>query len=470
MKIKIGELTPKQKEQFDQLLEKHKDIFIKHPNDFGRTDVTTHPIDTKDEKPIKQHAYKTDFKKQEVIQKEINKMLEAGVIRRSTSPWTSPVVLIPKPDGSIRFCIDYRKLNKITRKDNQPLPRIDDLLDSFQKSKWFTSLDLAAGYWQVPMKPEDIEKTAFITHLGTYEFLVMPFGLCNAPATFQRMMNIIFEDLLFKFIKIYLDDCNIHSKTFEEHLQHLEEVFNRLRKAGLKLKPSKCHFCSPEIKFLGHIVGKDGIKADPSKVEKVKNFPIPTNLTELRGFIGLASYYRKFVPQFSHIAKPLTSLTKKDTPFIWSEKQNKAFEDLKDKLCSTPILQFPDLEKEFYLYTDASNYAMGAILAQKDEDNNEHAIAYASKGLNKHELNYTVTEKECLAIVWAIRHFEHYITGRHFTIVTDHYALKWLYTQKPKGRLARWIMSIQEHDFEIIHKEGKKHRNADALSRIPSQK
>src|SRR5581483_6053711 len=405
LKMKKGNLTLEQEKQFNQLLERHRDIFAKDSNDLGKTDVTYHTIDTGNERPIKQNYYRVDPFKQEIIQKEIKKMLEAGVIRRSSSPWTSPVVLIKKPDGSIRFCIDYRKLNKIIKKDNQPLPRIDDLLDAFKGCKWFTSLDLAAGYWQVPVDLEDIEKTAFITHEGTYEFLVIPFGLCNAPATFQRMMNTIFDDLLYKYIKVYLDDCNIHSETFEEHLIHLEEVFNRLRKAGLKLKPSKCHFCLPEIKFLGHIVGRDGIKVDPSKIEKVKNFPVPTNLTELRSFIGLASYYRKFVPEFSKIVKPLTSLTKKDTPYVWTQKQQEAFDILKDKLCDTPVLQFPDFNRHFYLYTDASGYAMGAILAQKDENDQEYVIAYASKGFTGAQHNYTTTEKECLAIIWGIEHF-----------------------------------------------------------------
>ena len=315
-KISIGTLTEKQQKQFDELMEKHQDIFAKDSNDLGRTNVTQHSIETGDERPIHQNFYRVDPAKQEIIKKEIEKMKESGVIRRSTSPWTSPVVLVGKKDGTTRFCVDYRRLNKITKKDAQPLPRIDDMLDAFRGAKWFTSLDLAAGYWQVPMKEEDIEKTAFITAEGTYEFTIMPFGLCNAPATFQRMMNVIFEDLLFKYIKVYLDDCNIYSNTFEEHLEHLEEVFNRLRKAGLKLKPSKCQFCYPEIKFLGHVIGRDDIKVNPDKIEKVKNFPVPVDKTGLQSFIGLASYYRKFIPEFSKIAKPLTTLFKKDTLYV----------------------------------------------------------------------------------------------------------------------------------------------------------
>jgi len=397
-------------------------------------------------------------------------MLEAGVIKRSSSPWTSPVVIVPKPDGSKRFCIDYRKLNSYTKKDNHPIPRIDDLLDAFTGAKWFTTLDLAAGYWQIPMKEEDIEKTAFITQDGTYEFTVMPFGLCNAPATFQRMMNLIFEDMLFRNIKVYLDDCNIYSKTFEQHLKDLEEVFIRLRNAGLKLKPTKCHFCHQEIKFLGHIVGVNGIKVDPDKIEKVKNFPQPKNLRELRGFVGLASYYRKFIKDFSNIVRPLTKLFKKSEEYIWTEKQGKAFDILKEKLTTAPVLQFPNFDEPFILYTDASMQALGAVLAQKDKEGKEYVIAYASKGLTSAEQNYTVTELECYAVIWAIEKFHLYLASKKFTVVTDHYALKWLQTSVPKGRRARWILRLQPYDFEIQYKEGRKHLNADALSRIPQQK
>jgi len=323
-------------------------------------------------------------------------------------------------------------------------------------------LDLAAGYWQVPMKEEDIEKTAFITAEGTYEFTVMPFGLCNAPATFQRMMNIIFEDLLFKYIKVYLDDCNIYSNTFEEHLEHLEEVFNRLREAGLKLNPSKCQFCYSKIKFLGHVVGRDGVKVDLDKIEKVKNFPVPVDKTGLQSFIGLASYYRKFIPEFSKIAKPLIALFKKDIVYEWKDKHQEAFEKLKKLLCETPILQFPDFSRPFFLYTDAIYKALGAVLSQKDDDGNEHVISYASKSLTEAEQNYAVTELECLAILWAVEKFHLYLAEKHFTVVTDHYELKWLQTQELKGKRARWMLRLQLYDFTVEYKEGKKHKNADA--------
>src|SRR5256886_3044175 len=243
----------------------------------------------------------------------IGEMLKKGIIRKSKSPWSSPVVFVPKKGGEIRFCIDYRKLNKVTKKDNHPLPRIDEMLDKFEGSQWFSSIDLASAYWQVEMDERDIEKTAFITSEGLYECLVMPFGLCNAPATFQRLMHEVLGNLIYTKIPVYLDDIIIHSETFEQHLEDIQEVFDRLRDAKLMSKESKCEFCAPEIKFLGHIVGRDGRKVDPDKVEKVKNYPRPENISQLRGFLGLASYYRKFIKDFSMMAKPLTKLLKGTT-------------------------------------------------------------------------------------------------------------------------------------------------------------
>ena len=478
----IGKLTDKQKMDFEQLMRKNKDIFAKDRDDLGKTGLVKHTIDTGDAKPIKQRAYQTSQKEKQVINEEVKRMLKQGIIRKSNSPWTSPVVLVRKKDGKYRFCIDYRKLNSITKKDNHPLPRIDDMLEMFRGSQWFTTLDLASGYWQVEMDEKDREKTAFITYDGIYEFNVMPFGLCNAPATFQRLMHTVLEDLIFKKAPVYIDDINVHSKIFEQHLKDLEQVFMKIRKAKLKLKLGKCHFCYPEIKFLGYIVGKDGIKTDQEKIEKVKNFPRPTNITELKSFIGLASYYRRFIEGFSKISKPLTELQegisftknkminkmikKKNIEENWTDKQEKCFLELKKRLTEAPVLMYPDFDKPFKLYTDASGKALGAVLQQKGIDEKEHVIAYASKSLTKAEQNYSTTELECLAVVWAIEKFHHYLMGEKFTVVTDHYALKWLRTQPIKGRIGRWILKLQAYDFEVEYKEGKRHSNADALSRI----
>ena len=275
-------------------------------------------------------------------------MMEQGIIRPSSSPWASPIVLVKKKNGKMRFCVDYRKVNKITKRDAYPLPRIDEILDSLGKAKWFTSLDLASGYWQVEMNETDREKTAFVTKQGIFEFNVMPFGLTNAPATFQRLMDRVFYDIKDKYVLVYLDDVTIYSSTFEEHIQHLKEVLERFRRANLKLNLDKCHFCKKEISFLKHLVSEEGIKPDPTKVNKVKNFPMPINTTELRGFIGLASYYRHFVQDFATIVKPINYLLRKNISFIWNEACEKAFEFLKKKLITTPILIYLAFSNHLY--------------------------------------------------------------------------------------------------------------------------
>ena len=331
----------------------------------------------------------------------------------------------------------------------------------------YTSVDLKKGFWQVPIAEKDRCKTAFSTKYGTYEFLVMPFGLTNAPATFQRMMNKLLEDYIGKFVEVYVDDIIIYSKNFEEHLIHLEKVFKALNEVNLKLSIEKSKFCQKEVKFLGHIVSEQGIKVDERKIQSIKEFPIPKNLRELRGFLGLASYYRKFIEKFSHVAKPLNILLKKDVKYNWNEKCQKAFEELKRRLINAPILRYPDFKKPFYIITDASGIGLGAILSQKDEYGREYVIEYASRSLNNAESNYSAQELECLAVYWAVEHFYPYIGYNKFYLVTDNAALKWLHTSGLKQRRGRWIHMLQEYDFEVIHRAGKKNTNADALSRIP---
>jgi hypothetical protein len=323
-----------------------------------------HKINTGDAAPIAQTYYRTSPPKEKFLREEITKLEKAGLVRKSKSPWASPVVIVGKKDGSQRLCIDYRKLNKITKPDMYPLPRIDDMLERFGQAQWFTTLDLASGYWQVGMDPKDVEKTAFITPFGLYEFLVMPFGLSYAPGTFQRLMNRVLHDYLGIFVAVYLDDVIIFTKgPFEQHLDELQQVFNKLRKANLMIKIQKCYFCSPNLKFLGHVVGRDGIRPDPEKIEKVENFPVPKSVTQLRSALGLFTYYRKFVKDFSKIARPLFELLKKDTYYIWTEKQQTAFDRLKLALISAPILTYPDFEKPFIIYTDASKIGLRAVLA-----------------------------------------------------------------------------------------------------------
>jgi hypothetical protein len=467
--LNLGPLDHHQQQIFESLLHEFKDICAKSQTEIGRTNVIQHRIETGDSMPISQTPYRINPKNKEFLRNEIANMEKNGIIRKSSSPWAAPVVIVDKKGGEKRICIDYRKLNAITKPDAYPLPRIDDMLESFGQAKWFTTLDLASGYWQVGMNKEDIEKTAFATPFGLYEFLVMPFGLSYAPGTFQRLMNRVLQDFLGDFIAVYLDDVIIYSKgSFEQHVDHIRQVFTALRKANLKVKLKKCHFILPNIHFLGHVVGRDGIKPDPEKIDKVKNFPTPTNITELRSALGLFSYYRKFIKDFSRIAKPMLTLLKKDEPFNWDNKQQQAFDRLKDMLIKAPILTYPDFDKSFVIYTDASGIGLGAVLSQIKEGK-EHVIAYASRSLNPAEKNYSVTDQECLAVVWSIKHFQHYLGLKPFTIITDHSALKWLKTAKmPKGRRARWIMELQQYTFEVKHRPGKTNQNADALSRNPT--
>ena len=469
--LNLGPLDEHQQRLFQKLMMDHKDICARSQTEIGRTNIIKHSIDTGDARPIYQTPYNTNPKNKAFLKEEIAKMEANGIIRKSISPWASPVVIVDKKGGDKRICIDYRKLNAVTKPDAYPLPRIDNMLESFGQAKWFTTLDLASGYWQVAMKEKDIEKTAFTTPFGLYEFLVMPFGLSYAPGTFQRLMNRVLQDFLDDFVAVYLDDVIIYTKgSFEQHMDHLRQVFKALKEANLKIKLKKCHFALPNIHFLGHVVGQDGIRPDPEKIEKVKHFPVPTNLTQLRAALGLFSYYRKFIKDFSRIAKPMLTLLKKDAPFSWTEKQQNAFDRLKEMLVKAPILGYPDFEKPFIIYTDASGIGLGAVLSQVKEDGKEHVIAYASRSLSPAEKNYSVTDQECLAVVWAIKKFQHYLGLLPFTIITDHIALKWLQTSKmPSGRRARWVMELQQYDFSIKHRPGKTNANADALSRAPDK-
>ena len=397
-----------------------------------------------------------------------NKVLcDQGIIWKSKSPFSAPIVLVPKRDGSIRLCIDYRRINEVTKKDVYPIPRIDEMLDALNKSKYYTVLDMCQGYHQVPVKESDKEKTAFSYFGGHFEFNFMPFGLCNSAPTFQRLMDTLLSGLLWNSCLVYIDDVIIFSETFEEHVNRLESVFTRFQESGLKLKAKKCFFAKREVTFLGHCVNEHGISPDKEKVSAIKNFPKPNNVSELRSFVGLISYYRKFIPDFASKADSFHKLLRKGTKYIWDENCVRTFDMFKQALTQYPILHYPDFNLPFLLMTDACDTGLGIVLAQQGPEG-ERVIAYASRTIKPNERNYAVIEKEALAIVWGVKYFRHYLYGRKVTIITDHNPLKWLMNIKdPAGRLARWSLTLQEYDLQIEHRAGRKHQNADALSRIP---
>jgi hypothetical protein len=461
-------LTEIQKDEFLKLLITFSSIFAATDFDLGQTDKLRHHIDTDGATPIRQSVRRISPIKREEVQKLLKEMLKKDVIQRSSSPWAAPIVLVKKKDGSTRFCVDYRKLNLVTRKDAYPLPRIDSTLDTLSGSQWFSTIDMLSGYWQVKIADEDRPKTAFGTTEGLFEFKVMPFGLCNAPATFQRLMDLILAGMQWSQCLVYIDDVVVVGRTFEEHLQNLQAVFLRLKQAGLKIKPSKSVFFQKSVRYLGYLVTTDGIQPDPDKVNKVTEWPVPSSVREVQQFIGFASYYRRFVKDFSTIARPLHQLSQRGVHFNWSKECNDAFSMLRVCLSSSPVLAYPDFSRTFTLDTDASDKGIGAVLSQLDDEGRERVIVYGSHLLTKPERRYCVTRRELLAAVFFIKQFRSYLYGREFILRTDHGSLQWLRNFKePEGQLARWLERLQEFNFKIIHRQGKKHTNADALSRLP---
>ncbi|XP_076299573.1 uncharacterized protein LOC143218325 [Lasioglossum baleicum] len=450
--------------QFDDFLQAEMKLFEAVP---GRTNLIEHRIKLLDETPLKQRYQPRNPAMQAIINEEVAKMLNDRVIEPSSSPWSSPVVVVKKKDGKPRFCVDFRRLNDRSEKDAYPLPHIQATLEKLRGARYLTTLDLKNGYWQVPLEDASRPPTAFtVPGKGLFQFRVMPFGLHSAPATFQRLFDRIIGPELEPYAFAYLDDIIIASKTLEEHQRHLREVFRRLRAAGLRLNPDKCRFCVSSLRYLGHIVDQQGIRTDPEKTSAIAKITAPKNIREVRRFHVMASWYRRFVPNFAEIVEPLTQLTRKNAKWKWTEAEEKAFQTLKDKLVTTPVLACPDFEQPFTLQTDASDHGLGVVLIQGPA-NKERVIAYASHTLSTTERNYSATEKECLAVVWGIRKMKPYLEGYHFTVLTDHQALRWLQQiDSPTGRLARWALELQQYDFDIQYRPGKLNHVADALSRI----
>ena len=450
--VKVDSKLPeKQLNKIHKLISEYDHIFSKDKNDLGYYNESEFKIETGNEKPVKSKAYRVPFAQQANIDNMVDEMLENRIITKCQSAWSSPVVIVKKKDGTDRFCVDYRKLNGITVKDVYPVPLIGETLDALRGCSYFTTLDLASGYWQMALDEEAKAKTAFITHKGLFQFEVLPFGLSNAVSAFQRQMEAILEGL--SNSKVYLDDIMTHSKSFDDHLIHLELVFKRLEKANLKIKPSKCLFAARETKFLGFDVSSYGIRPCEDKLEAVKKYPVPHNQKTVKRFLGLASYYRKFIRNYSSIVEPINRLLKKNTKFVWSNECQEAFNILINKLINPPILVYPDYNKEFYLTVDASCSGVGGV-SQIDEKGDEKAIGYASRGLSDAEKNYSATEFEACAVVWDIDFFRHYLYGHKFVIWSDHNPLQYMDNTKNKTtKVNRWRLELSEYKFEIKYKK-----------------
>lgn len=383
------------------------------------------------------------------------------LIRPSTSPWGAPAIFVSKKDGSRRMCIDYRELNRVTIKNRYPMPRIDDLLDQLKGACVFSQLDLQSGYHQMRVEEPSIPLTAFRTRYGLYEFPVMPFGLTNAPAFFMDLMNRLFQPFLDQFVIIFIDDILVYSRSIEEHRHHLRKVLEVLREQKLYAKFSKCHFWKKEVRFLGHVVSEDGISVDPDKVVAVREWKQPTTVTEIRSFLGLAGYYRRFIENFSLIASPLTKLTRKGVPFLWTDTCEKSFQELKHRLTTAPVLVIPVRGGKLVVYTDACGTGLGAVLMQDGK-----VVAYASRQLRPHEVRYATHDLELAAIVFALKMWRHYLFGEKFELFTDHKSLKYLKTQKDLNmRQQRWMEFLEQFDFDLSYHPGKANLVADALSR-----
>lgn len=463
-----SELDSSQDEQLNAVIDNFRSL--SSPG-LGRTNRIVHKIDTGDTEPIKQRHHVMSPYKLEILNRELDKMLELKVVRPSTSPWASPVLIVEKANGEPRFCFDGRKLNSVTKKCAYPLPIVDHILNKLAGARFLSSIDLKSAFWQIPLEPNSCEKTAFVVPgRGLFEFEVMPFGLCNAAQTQQRLMDSVLGPELDPFVFVYLDDVIIATPSFEQHLEILRIVFNRLKSANLTVNIDKCNFCLPSLKYLGFVVDRHGLRTDPDKVKAMLDYPVPKTATEVKRFIGMCSWYRRFVKDYSTITAPVNALLKgrrKSQKVVWNEEADDAFRQIKQALVSAPILSSPDFSKPFYIQCDASNVGLGVMLTQRNGDN-ELVVAFASRSLTEVEKKYSVTEKECLSVLFGLDKFRPFIDGVHFTVITDHYSLLWLSNLKnPTGRLARWAMRLSQYDMEIVHRKGALNVIPDALSRAP---
>ena len=462
-----AEASPENKDKLAELLVEYSDVFSSSPGDIGHYRGVQHPIRLKpDSVPVRQPVRRIPFAYQTDVKEQIQRMLKNGIIEKSVSPWASPLVILKKSSGDLRICVDYRAVNAQTVKNSHPLPNITATLERLAGCRWFTSFDLVSGYHQIDVAPNDREITAFVSPYGLYQYRRLPFGLCNAGSTFQRVVDDLLQTLSVEDVVSYLDDFICFHKTFAEHLTGIRRILQMFRDSGFKLAGKKCQFAKKEVSFLGHLVSEKGLKPQPSKISAIVNWPTPTTADALLGFLGLIGFYRKFIKNFADISAVL--FDKLESGFRWDDSKSKAFEELKRAMAEEVVLKLPEPDLPFILTCDASGVALGYVLEQVDRRGSKRPVAFGSRKLNKTEQKYSATEKECLAIVDAIKAYRPYLLDREFTLYTDHQALKWLLSKSntDNGRLWRWVYKLSEYSFVVHHKPGKENVVADALSRI----
>ncbi|XP_046145387.1 uncharacterized protein LOC123988679 [Osmia bicornis bicornis] len=471
-RLRLDHLSDEEREHVEMIVEEFPERFHLPSDKLQASNYIKHNIPTIDDIPLNTRQYRFPPIHKQEIERQILTKLSNDIITPSNSPYNSPLWIVPKkPDSKgnprWRMVIDFRKLNEKTIGDAYPLPNITEILDHIGDAQYFSVFDLASGFQQIEMDSKDRHKTAFSTPNGHYEYIRMPEGLKNAPAPFQRLMDQVLRGLQGIEVFVYLDDIVVYAKNLEQHGKKVRRLFTRLADAGLTLQPDKCEFVKTEVAYLGHVISKRGVRPDPKKIVAVKNFPRPKNAKNIRQFLGLAGYYRRFIENFAEKSKPLPDLLKKNVHFIWGKEQKKSFAALRKALCRAPILQYPNFDKPFTLTTDASDFAIGAVLSQ-EKDGHDLPVAYLSRTLTKPERNYFTTEKECLAVLYAVLHFRPYLYGRKFKLVSDYEPLRWINSIKDPGqRLVRWRLKLRDYEYNFVHKPGKFNTNADALSRNP---
>lgn len=466
--LDVGDINKIIQQQLMTLLNNFKDCISTTLKNLGKTDTVKMEIKCLSDVPIVYRPYRLPEIEKAMLRKIIAELLENGIIQESQSPYASPVILVKKKSGDYRMCCDYRRLNAVTVKNKLPLPLIEEQIDQLGGYKYFITLDLASGYYQVPMATESIAKTAFVTPDSHYEFLRMPFGLTNAPAVFQQLINTVLGELRNSVAFPYIDDIIIPAETVHQGLERLKKVLEKFRQHKLTLKLSKCSFFKSQVEYLGRIISADGVKPGKKKVEAVMRIPAPTTVKQIRQFIGLTSYFRKFIKDYAIIAEPLTRLTRKEVCWHWGSEQERAFKRIKEVLSKDPIIQIFNPKLRTELHTDASSMGLGAILMQYDEKNQQHVVSYFSKQTTNDQRNYHAYELETMAVIFALRYFRVYLLGMHFKLVTDCNALRTTLTKKDLlPRIGRWWLEIQEFTFEIEYRSGAKMLHVDALSRNP---